>query len=37
MSREAAVRLLGVLGATLGIPDLQLDGNRCLPGTVRVG
>ena len=29
MSREAAVRLLGVLGATLGIPDLQLDEAGC--------
>ena len=29
MSREAADRLLGVLGATIGIPDLRLDEVGC--------
>ena len=29
MSREAADRLPGVLGATVGIPDLRLDDAGC--------
>ena len=29
MSREAAVRLLGAFGATIGIPDLRLDEAGC--------